>query len=172
MAGGQQINSAQGSVVAEGGDGSIALTGHAATSAAGSTGRGHFIPLRSRKLASGSASRALTGSSAAFGTGTLVHAESFALVGSVGTLAQGTLLYRGQVTLNWNANTEPDLAGYRVYHGTSPGVYIGADTVTLGLVTTYVYGGLLPGMTHYFAITAFDTSNNESVKSLEVSKTF
>lgn len=172
MANGQQINSSQGSVVAEGGDGNVALTGGASTGASGTTGVTGFVPLRSRKVGGGTASAVLSGAVSTGATGTVVHTESFALVGQSSPIGQGTLLYRGQVTIQWNANIEPDLAGYTIYHGTTSGVWIGADTVTLGLVTSYVYGGLLPGMTHYFAVDAFDTSNNHSAKSLEVSKTF
>lgn len=172
MAGGLEITSGLGTLVAEGGDGNVAVTGLEATGGQGSTGLTTLVPLRSRKIATGSASQALTGLAATGAQGTLIHAKSFALTGRVVTSGQGALLYRGQVTIQWIANTEPDLAGYTIYHGTSPGVYDGADTVTLGLVTSYVYGGLLPGMTHYFAVDAFDTSNNHSAKSAEVSKTF
>jgi hypothetical protein len=73
-------------------------------------------------------------------------------------------------TLTWNANTETDLAGYKVYRGTSPGTY-GAPIATLqGNVTNYVATGLQLGMTYYFAVTAYDTAGNESVYSNEVSK--
>jgi hypothetical protein len=72
-------------------------------------------------------------------------------------------------TLQWAANIEPDLAGYRIYHGTAPGVYGVVQAV--GTTTTYQYTNLEPSKTHYFTITAFDTAGNESLPSLEVSKT-
>lgn len=73
-------------------------------------------------------------------------------------------------TLAWNANTEADLAGYKVYRGTSPGTY-GAPIATLqGNVTNYVATGLQLGTTYYFAVTAYDTAGNESSYSNEVSK--
>ncbi|NOY84934.1 MAG: hypothetical protein GXO96_08985 [Nitrospirae bacterium] len=70
--------------------------------------------------------------------------------------------------LSWNANSESDLSGYKVYFGTSSGSY-GTPT-TVGNVTTYTVPGLNTG-TYYFAVTAFDTSGNESGFSTEVSKT-
>ncbi|HSD54650.1 MAG TPA: fibronectin type III domain-containing protein [Burkholderiales bacterium] len=75
------------------------------------------------------------------------------------------------VTLAWNPNTEPDLAGYKVYEATSPGSY-GAAIATLPANTTsFVVIGLQPGVTYFFVITAFDTSGNESARSTELSTT-
>lgn len=76
----------------------------------------------------------------------------------------------GMATLSWNANTEADLVGYKVYRATSSGAY-GAPIATLGGTTTsYVASGLQPGTTYYFAITAYDSAGNESAFSNEVSK--
>ena len=74
-----------------------------------------------------------------------------------------------QVTLAWDANSEPDLSGYKLYYGTSPGNY--PNVITLGLVTTYTVTNLTDGVTYYFALTAFDTEGFESDKSNEVSYT-
>ncbi|MEO8328250.1 MAG: fibronectin type III domain-containing protein, partial [Nitrospirota bacterium] len=71
-------------------------------------------------------------------------------------------------TLQWTANQEANLAGYRIYRGTNPGVY-GLPT-TVGKITTYQYTNLLTDKTHYFTMTAFDASGNESLPSPEVSK--
>lgn len=70
--------------------------------------------------------------------------------------------------LDWNANTESDLAGYKVYHGVVSGTY--PESVTLGIVTTYVWNNL-PYGNNYFVVTAFDTAvpPNESTRSAEVS---
>lgn len=73
--------------------------------------------------------------------------------------------------LTWSANTEPDLAGYRVYYGTAPGVYQqpkGQGIVVTG--TTYTVAGLNSGTRYYFAVTAYDGSGNESDYSQEVFK--
>ena len=71
-------------------------------------------------------------------------------------------------TLQWTANQEANLAGYRIYRGTNPGVY-GVPT-TVGKITTYQYTNLLEDKTYYFTVTAFDASGNESLPSPEVKK--
>lgn len=63
-----------------------------------------------------------------------------------------------EVRFAWRANTEPDLAGYRLYHGPAPGFYTNA--VNLGQVTACMLD-VEPGL-HYFALTAFDTEEFES----------
>lgn len=81
----------------------------------------------------------------------------------------------GTANLSWNANTESDLAGYKIYYGASPrtstcppGGY--SSNISVGNVTSYALSGLTDGSTYYFSITAYDTSNNESCFSGEVSK--
>src|SRR2546428_9741483 len=73
-----------------------------------------------------------------------------------------------QVTLAWDANTEPDLAGYKLYYGNSSGSY--QFSVDVGNVTSYTLSGLLEGQTYYFAATAYNLSLAESGFSNEVSK--
>ena len=70
--------------------------------------------------------------------------------------------------LAWNANAESDLAGYKVYSGTSSGRY-GAP-VDVGKSTSYQFSNLKLGTTYYFAVTAYDVNGNESLRSSEVSK--
>ncbi len=74
----------------------------------------------------------------------------------------------GNVSLAWDQNTSPNLAGNRVYVGTASRTY-GAP-ITIPLQTEYTVTGLTPG-TYYFAVTAFDTSGLESDFSNEVSTT-
>ena len=71
--------------------------------------------------------------------------------------------------LTWDPNAESDLAGYKVYVGTASGTY-GAP-VDVGKVTTFDVINLSKGQTYYFAVTAYDTSNNQSGYSNGVSKT-
>ena len=69
--------------------------------------------------------------------------------------------------LNWTASTATDVAGYKVYRGTSPGVY----TTTISLnspVTNYNDQGLATGTTYYYVVTAASSSGVESVFSNEV----
>ena len=75
------------------------------------------------------------------------------------------------VTLGWNPNTEPDLAGYKVYEATSPGSYGAAIATLPANATSFVATGLQPGVTYFFVITAYDTSGNESARSPELSAT-
>lgn len=74
--------------------------------------------------------------------------------------------------LAWDAITATNLGGYRVYYGTAPGAYIQAagQGLNVGKVSTYTVTGLSRGKRYYFAVTAFDTSNNESAFSNEVYK--
>ncbi len=80
------------------------------------------------------------------------------------------------VTLVWeppltNADGTPlnDLAGYRVYYGTTSRGYSSATDV--GRTTSSNIGGLFYGVAYYFAVTAYDASGNESQFSNEVTKT-
>ena len=70
------------------------------------------------------------------------------------------------VTLAWDSNTEPDLAGYKVYYGTSSRVY--GTPIILGLTTTTTLMGIVPGVKYYFAVTAYNASGQESGYSNEV----
>jgi hypothetical protein len=87
--------------------------------------------------------------------------------------------FAGSATVNWNANTESDLAGYKIYYGTSArtgtdpkvcGLCGYANTINAGNVLTYALNNLTDGVTYYFSVSALDTSNNESTFSAEVSK--
>jgi hypothetical protein len=73
------------------------------------------------------------------------------------------------LSLIWDPNPEPDLAGYEVYIGTSPGTY--TQTTDVGNVTTFLVSGLSPGETYYFAVRAYDIFANKSSFSNEVSTT-
>ena len=77
--------------------------------------------------------------------------------------------HSAQVTLAWNPNTEPTLAGYKVYYGTASGSY--QTHLDVGLNATYTVTNLQDGGTYYFAVTAYDSSANESGYSNEVSYT-
>ena len=74
----------------------------------------------------------------------------------------------GSATLTWAANTESDLAGYRIYVGTQSGVYGGP--ISVGNVTTHQLTNLSLNTTYFISITAIDQAGNESLHSAEVSK--
>ncbi len=68
-----------------------------------------------------------------------------------------------KVTITWEANSEADMAGYKIYM--SMNSTFQDPPVVLGLVTTYTVENITRGRTYYFAVSAFDTSGNESEKS-------
>ena len=72
------------------------------------------------------------------------------------------------IPVSWNANEEADLAGYKVYYGTGTGVY--ETTIDVENITSYIVT-LNPEIKteYFFAVTAYDTSGNESPFSNEAS---
>jgi uncharacterized repeat protein (TIGR01451 family) len=70
------------------------------------------------------------------------------------------------VTLAWNANTEPDVTGYLVAWGSSPGSH--PNVIDAGNVTTYTVTGLTQNATYYFVVQAHDGAGNVSPNSPEV----
>jgi len=77
--------------------------------------------------------------------------------------------HAAQVTLAWNANTDPDLQAYKVYSGTASRTY--SCNSNVGNSTNCTISDLTAGTTYYFAVTALDTAGNESGYSSEVSYT-
>jgi len=79
-----------------------------------------------------------------------------------------------KATLTWDANTEPDLAGYRIYKSETSGLEY-QKIGEVGLVTTYEDDFSVPDgqiKTFYYVVTAFDQTNLESDYSNEVSEIF
>jgi fibronectin type 3 domain-containing protein len=83
------------------------------------------------------------------------------------TLVLSQSALAAKLKLAWDADTESDLAGYKVYYGTSSKSYTGP--IDVGNVTTYTLTGLKGGQTYYIAVTAYNTLNNESGYSSEAS---
>jgi len=80
----------------------------------------------------------------------------------------------GSASLAWSAPTTnvdgtplTDLAGFKVYYGTTPGVY---TSIIVGNVTSYNVDGLTKGQTYYFTVTAYDAYGYESDYAAVVSK--
>ncbi|MBI5406699.1 MAG: putative Ig domain-containing protein [Nitrospirae bacterium] len=93
----------------------------------------------------------------------------------IGGWALTPLASAGQAILSWdppatNADGSPltDLSGYRIYYGTSPGVY--GITIDVGNVITAIVPNLAGGSLYYFVVTAYDLLGNESQFSNEVNK--
>jgi hypothetical protein len=69
----------------------------------------------------------------------------------------------GSVKLSWLANTEGDLAGYRVYEaGCASGSNCPYDRIGATQATQMVVAGLTNGTTRFFAVSAVDNDGNES----------
>jgi hypothetical protein len=79
-------------------------------------------------------------------------------VDQVGTFS--TTLSWTAPTLNEDGTNLTDLAGYKIYWGTTPGVYTDSVNVDAGL-TTYVVENLAPG-TYEFVATAINSAGVES----------
>ena len=73
------------------------------------------------------------------------------------------------VSLNWLANPESDIAGYRVWYDTDSGYpYEGAGAVEgnsgvdVGNVTSFTLSGLTLSVTYYITVSAYDAGGDES----------
>lgn len=71
--------------------------------------------------------------------------------------------------LTWNPNQEEDLAGYKLFVGTSSGNY--SSTIDVGSSTSYEVANLNAATTYYFALKAYDVKSNLSESSAEISYT-
>ncbi len=86
-------------------------------------------------------------------------------------ITPGTAILKVQqwAKISWVANTEPDLAGYRVYRSLDGSTVLSFVDVPGGTAAlSYVWNDLSYGL-NYFWVTAYDTSDNESLDSATVS---
>jgi hypothetical protein len=96
--------------------------------------------------------------------------------GGSGSDSSGISIQRtgvGTAPVSWTPPTEntdgsalTDLAGYKVYFGTSPGGYGETITVNNPGLSSYLVGNL-PVSDWYFVVTAFNSSGIESAYSTE-----
>jgi hypothetical protein len=70
------------------------------------------------------------------------------------------------VTLAWDPNDEPDVAGYIVYYGTASRDY--NYDVDVGNYNGCTISGLAEDKAYYFTVTAYDAEGNESSYSEEI----
>ncbi|KPJ76557.1 MAG: hypothetical protein AMJ54_11100 [Deltaproteobacteria bacterium SG8_13] len=71
-----------------------------------------------------------------------------------------------EVAVAWDPNREEDLAGYRIYWGTQSRVY--PYSADVGDQTSYTVPNLSEGQIYFFAVTAYDVTQQESDYSAEL----
>ena len=72
------------------------------------------------------------------------------------------------VTLVWDANSESDLAGYKLYQSNTSGNYTSIPVMTIPAGTETANLLDVPDGTYFWVLTAYDISGNESGPSNEV----
>jgi hypothetical protein len=70
------------------------------------------------------------------------------------------------ITLAWDFNTEPDLAGYKLYFGNSSRNY--TQVIDVGMTDQFTIKDLIEGTVFFFALTAYNQKGVESSFSNEV----
>ena len=91
-------------------------------------------------------------------------------------LCWGVPAYALDITLQWDANSEADLAGYKIYYKTETsgpsydgtGAFEGNSPIDVGNTTEITLHGLDEDVTYFFAVTAYNTDLLESGFSNEV----
>ncbi len=79
-----------------------------------------------------------------------------------------TVATAATVVLAWNANSDSNLAGYRVHYGTASAPY---KYLVDAATPTATIPGLENGVTYTFAVTAYNTAGVESEYSTPLSYT-
>ena len=82
----------------------------------------------------------------------------------------------GSATVSWNKSSDTNVAGYKIYYGTTartgncaPGGYPHMRDV--GNTASSTFTDLADGQTYYFSVTAYNKAKKESCFSAEVEKT-
>lgn len=75
--------------------------------------------------------------------------------------------HAGNIILSWGRSASPGVAGYNVYYGTTSGSYL--YKVNTGNTGSVTISNLTPGLTYYFAASAYDAYGHESQLSPQIS---
>jgi hypothetical protein len=87
-----------------------------------------------------------------------------------------TFAHSADVTIAWDPNTDPDLAGYKIYYKTESsgppyngtGFIEGDSPIDVGNQMEFTLHGLIDDVNYFFAATAYDTEELESDYSEEL----
>ena len=91
-----------------------------------------------------------------------MKATFFALI----FLLSASVTFAMDVTLQWDPNSEPDLAGYNIYQADRMGNLTGAwNKIGTSSTTGYVVTGLPDTQNFAWLVTAYDNAGNESFAS-------
>ena len=71
------------------------------------------------------------------------------------------------ITVAWDPNATPNIVGYKVYYGPSPGTY--TNNVSVGNTTNATLTGMVEGSTYYLSATTLDNLGQESDFATEIS---
>ena len=136
------------------------------------------VTLMLRAPSGGSAASVSLGSAAgdAFGSAEIQLVDNAAPSTPTGVVATPA---QSRIAVSWRTNSEPDFAGYRVYYrmGQSGPLWDGTATVegTPSPVqvggTNWLLRGLTPGTNYFVAVSAVDTTGNESALSSAIQVT-
>ena len=84
------------------------------------------------------------------------------------TVFDTTTSSTAQISLAWDASSDPNVGGYVLHYGTQSGAY--TQQVDVGNQTTAILSDLATGLSYFFAVSAYDQNGgNESGFSNEVS---
>jgi len=75
----------------------------------------------------------------------------------------------GSLSLSWAPSPAPNIAGYILRYGVTSGQYTG--NVITGTNTSTTVSGLIPGLTYYFAVAAYNSLGAESKNSNQITNT-
>jgi hypothetical protein len=92
-----------------------------------------------------------------------------AVLAAIFSLSMSTPGIASTVSLQWDANTESDLAGYKVYYSADSSPLEGTVPIDVNNQTITTINGLDPDKSYTFAVSAYNTTGEESPFSSTVS---
>ena len=101
----------------------------------------------------------------------IVSLPAFSITVNNSTPSTGSAAFTWTIpTLKQNGDALDNLAGFIIYYGTTSGVYPDKIVINDATATSAVINNLKLNWKYYFTLTSFNTENDESEKSPEVSK--